>query len=336
MMDGARVRLFREGRGEDQRAFADWLNLSLGRKYDKARISRWESGAERVPVQVAGFLVEQGAGAVKAIQRPVILTVANQKGGVGKTSSAVNFAYLFASEGYRTLFVDLDPQASATAYLGVDQKEAHAAGKTIVSVLKEDARVIDCIIPVLDGKMSMLASTIAAAGLELGLANDPVNGGALVFRRKLAEVQDHFDFIVIDTNPSLSMLTVNALNAADFVLIPVQTEQLASLGLSLLLETVGKIRQNTNPKLEVLGILPTMHTTRNVAEKLALQEIHELFGSKIRIFDPIPRTTKFTQSVMLNQPLVKADPTSPGTDVYRAIAGLVIKHATEEVRHVPA
>jgi chromosome partitioning protein len=333
-MIGPELKTLREGRGMDQRAFAEHLNGQLGRSYDKARISRWESGAERIPALVAKFITAEMSPKALAPKRSVILAVANQKGGVGKTSSAVNLAFLLANSGLKVLLIDSDPQASATAHLGIDQAEAHAAGKTLYPVLRQEKPITDVIVPVCEGLFDLVPSTIALANVDIELASDPVNGGPLAMRERLEPLRDIYNAIVIDCGPTLSMLTVNALNAADQLLVPVQTETLAGLGVSLLLETANKLRRRSNPNLEILGILPTMYTPRNAAEKLTLDELHELFGKVIRIFDPIPRTTKFTQSARAQLPLLKAAPNAPGAEVYHEITRTLINYMIAEDGHV--
>ncbi|UEM25378.1 AAA family ATPase (plasmid) [Skermanella mucosa] len=335
-MIGPELKTLREGRGMDQRTFAEHLNGQLGRSYDKARISRWESGAERIPSQVAKFVAAEMAPKTLRPRRSVVVAVANQKGGVGKTSSAVNLAFLLATAGLRTVLVDSDPQASATAHLGIDQAEAHAAGKTLYPVLRQEKPIGDVIVPVCEGLFDLVPSTIALANVDIELASDPVNGGPLAMRDRLSPLRETYDAILIDCGPTLSMLTVNALNAADQLLVPVQTETLAGLGVSMLLETANKLRRRSNPDLQILGILPTMYTPRNAAEKMTLDELHELFGHVIRIFDPIPRTTKFTQSARAQLPLLKAAPNAPGAEVYHEIARTLINYVTAEDGHVAA
>ena len=156
---------------------------------------------------------------------------------MGKTSSAVNLAFLLANSGLKVLLIDSDPQASATAHLGIDQAEAHAAGKTLYPVLRQEKPITDVIVPVCEGLFDLVPSTIALANVDIELASDPVNGGPLAMRDRLEPLREIYNAIVIDCGPTLSMLTVNALNAADQLLVPVQTETLAGLGVSLLLET---------------------------------------------------------------------------------------------------
>lgn len=320
-MDGAELRATREARGETQQTFADWLNTRLSRKYDKGRISRWETGGEKIPQTVQDLI---RAATLPTRERATIIALSNQKGGVGKTSATVNISAALAALGQRVLLVDADPQASATVHLGVSQAAMSESGHTIYHVMLKDQAAGAAVVRVGDGRFDLLPSTILLSAAETELIAEPM--GTLVLRERLAAVRRDYDFILIDCPPHLGMMTLNALAAADGVLIPVQTEMLALMGVPLLLDTISKVRRRGNPDLSIIGILPTMYTARHTQDRATLTDLETRFGSALRIFQPVPRSTIFPQSVAAGQPTVDVSTdsaiTGPFIEVAKALIGV--------------
>ncbi|TWB26256.1 AAA family ATPase [Nitrospirillum bahiense] len=327
-MDGAALRIAREARGETQQTFADWLNASLGRKYDKGRISRWETGGEKIPQAVIDLLTPRR----RARQTATIIALSNQKGGVGKTSASVNICAALAALGQRVLLVDADPQASATVHLGISQADMSEAGKTTYHVMLKDQATGQAAVPVCDGRFHLLPSTILLSAAETELIAEPM--GTLVLRERLAMVRRAYDYILIDCPPHLGMLTLNALAAADGVLIPVQTEMLALMGVPLLLDTISKVRRRGNPDLSVIGILPTMFTARHTQDRATLADLEARFGGAIRIFTPVPRATIFPQSVAAGQPTIDVASDPATVAPFREVAQALLEADGGDVAHV--
>ncbi|WP_225890100.1 AAA family ATPase [Indioceanicola profundi] len=298
-MDGVELKRIREARGSTQQEFADWLNGRMNRAYDKSRISRWESGKEVIPQDVGTLLAprrqrEQGA---------LVVAVANQKGGVGKTATSVNLAYALASRDYRVLLIDFDPQGSATVHLGVDPVECEEAGQTTYEVLVKGLAATTAVRPVMEGAFDLLPAAVTLAAAEQFLIQDEFG----VFRLRdevLPTLRANYDVILLDCPPQLGRLTMNALIAADRVLIPVQTERLSLMGFTQLMENITRARMR-NPSLSVLGVLPTMFTQRQGQDQRSLSSLKELCG-EIRMFTPVPRATAFANAVEYGVPVLAA------------------------------
>jgi len=305
------LRDFRESRGESQGAFAAWLNGRLGRKYDNATISRWESGAERIPAKVADFLVAE------ANRTARIIAVANQKGGVGKTTTTLNLAYALGELGKRVLVVDADQQATATEGAGLDPMAVQDAHQGLEDVLFGETDIAAAIVA-RDG-FDILPCTIALAEAQIKILLDP-DDGRYILREKLAEVQRSYDFILIDCPPELALITVSALIAADHLLIPTKASRYDVRGIPLIFDTVAKIQRRQNPSLSVLGILPTMFNRNYAVEQQVLSDLQALLAGRARIFPPVPRSTEIDQATYAGELPLKVLPKSHPIGVYRTLA----------------
>jgi chromosome partitioning protein len=244
----------------------------------------------------------------------LIIAVVNQKGGVGKTTTAVNVGSYLASNGKFVLLVDLDPQANATSGLGIDHR---GIDKSIYDALVGSVRLRDVVHPTsIDGyRVAPAHSSLAGAAIEL------VN----VERREsrlaetLLEVRNDYDYIIIDCPPSLGLLTVNGLVASDKVLIPVQAEYYALEGLSQLLGTIELVKNNLRPKLDVLGAVLTMFDGRTKLSEDVMSELYKFFPNKI-FRSVIPRNVRLAESPSFGKPIAHYDPWSKGAKAYERLA----------------
>ena len=254
-------------------------------------------------------------------RQPRILAIANQKGGVGKTTTAVNLAAALVDDGYTVLLVDLDPQGNASTGLGVAQKDrVH----TTYDLLIEDAPLADVICATdIDGLLLAPATNdLSSADIEM-IANEKRSFLLRDALRQPAIDRFEIDYILIDCPPSLSLLTVNAMVAADAVLVPLQSEFYALEGLSQLLLTIREVRQSANPTIRIEGIVLTMFDGRTnlslQVEKDARENLGELVFSTI-----IPRNVRISEAPSFAQPVLSYDPDSKGAKAYRALASELI------------
>jgi chromosome partitioning protein len=260
----------------------------------------------------------------------MIVAIANQKGGVGKTTTVANLAIALGQRGFRVLAVDLDPQASLTFYLGYDETELEECRRTLYHAIFGEAGLEAVLIPGSGRGPDLLPASITLAKAETELLSEP--NGSLVLKELLEPLRPRYDIVLIDCPPSLGMLTVNALNAANGVVIPVKTQLLSLIGLTQILETIRKIRRRANPQLRVLGILPTMHHARHAHDGEVLREIHKHYG-ELRIFDPIPNTTRLARvagaggSGSSDDETGSAAPPSLGHEAYARIAVILTGEA---------
>ena len=242
-----------------------------------------------------------------------VYAIANQKGGVGKTTTAVNVAACIAEAGFETLLVDVDPQGNATVGLGVDRH----SGLGLYDVLTGDAAAADGLRPTAVQSLSVLPSTpdLAAANMELPRAA----GSEQRLRDALAPLRDRFPYILLDCPPSLGPLTVNALVAADRVIVPVQTEYFALEGLAGLLDTLSLIQRELNPRLTIAGMLLTMHDSRTRLAQDVEREVREHFPELV--FDTvIPRNVRLGEAPSHGRPVIHHDPNSSGAIAYFELA----------------
>ena len=257
---------------------------------------------------------EQYVQAASRNELPRVMAVANQKGGVGKTTTSVNLGAALAELGFRVLVIDLDPQGNATTGLGL---EARSFELSMYDVLMRDAAMEDCIEPTTMKSLFVAPATIDLAGAEIELV--PAFSRELKLRKALSSVREDFDYVLIDCPPSLGLLTVNALAAADEVLVPIQFEYYALEGLSQLMRNVHLVSSSLNPNLDVSTIVLTMYDARTkLADEVAL-EVRRHFGNKVcRIV--IPRTVRLSEAPSFGQPITVFDSASRGSVAYRELA----------------
>jgi chromosome partitioning protein len=245
---------------------------------------------------------------------PRVLAIANQKGGVGKTTTAVNLGASLAELGYRVLVIDLDPQGNATTGLGVNARNLDSS---VYDVILHDLPIEDCIEPTNLRNLFLVPATIDLAGAEIELV--PVFSRELRLKRAIATVLDDFDFVLIDCPPSLGLLTVNALAAAREVAVPIQCEYYALEGLGQLLSNIERVRANLNPDLSVTTIIMTMYDARTRLAEQVVEEVRRHFGERV-CRSVVPRTVRLSEAPSFGQPIIVFDPTSRGATAYRELA----------------
>lgn len=252
-------------------------------------------------------------------RRATVVAVANQKGGVAKTTSVASLGAAFAELGRRVLLVDLDAQASLTFSLGVDPDLVEAS---IHEVLLGQAELADVILPCEDG-VDLVPSTIDLAGSEAALLGRPAR--EFVLQQVLEPVLGDYDIIVLDCSPSLGVLTLNALTAADGLIIPMPCEMLSHRGVGQLLDTVRDVQKFLNKGLEILGILPTLYDGRSLHAREVLADVGDRYG--VRVLDPpIPRTIRFAEAPAVGRSILVTARRSKGAQAYRAVAQDLLAH----------
>lgn len=249
----------------------------------------------------------------------VVISITNQKGGVGKTTSAVNLAYYLAKAGKKVLLVDFDPQGNATSGLGVDKDKLNI---TMSDVMLGKKLLKDTIIATDYKNLWLAPSTPHLANTEAELAQAERRFSRL--KVAIESVANQYDFILIDSPPSLSLLTVNGLIAARYILLPVQAEFYALEGLGQLLETMKLVRKNINPTLDLLGVLPTMINSRTSLSQQVYEEIKQHFPGKV-FKQAIPRNIRLAEAPSYGVPIGEYDKWSKGARAYKAVAKEVIE-----------
>ncbi len=259
----------------------------------------------------------EGAGSGARSNRPPlprIIAVANQKGGVGKTTTAVNLGACLADLGYRTLVVDLDPQGNASTGLGINIRGLQAS---MYDVILNDVPIEDCIEASSVRNLFVAPASLDLAGAEIELV--PAFSRELRLKQALAEVREDYDYVLIDCPPSLGLLTINGMAAATEVLVPIQCEYYALEGLGQLLRNVGLVQKNLNPALDVSTIVLVMYDARTKLADQVATEVRNHFGDKVcRMM--IPRTVRLSEAPSFGQPIIAFDPSSRGAIAYRELA----------------
>ncbi len=248
-----------------------------------------------------------------------VIAVTNQKGGVGKTTTCVNLAASLAATKRRVLLVDMDPQGNATMGSGVDKS---AVPRSAFDLLLDEAPLREVIVQVEHSNYALVPSNSDLTGAEVALLEEL--GRELRLRNALEPTRGRYDYIIIDCPPALSMLTVNALTAADAVIVPMQCEYYALEGLSALLETVEKIRRILNPKLKVDGLLRTMFDARNNLSNQVSQQLTRHFGTKV-YSTVVPRNVRLAEAPSHGLPALLYDKNSSGALAYLALAGEILR-----------
>lgn len=247
-----------------------------------------------------------------------IIAIANQKGGVGKTTTSINLAASLAEKGKKVLVIDMDPQGNTTSGLGVDKNNLD---NTIYELILDEVSVSECIIKNVIDNVSIIPANVNLAAAEIELIG--VDRKEFILKNAIDYVKDRYDFILIDCPPSLSMLTVNAMTTANTVLVPIQCEYYALEGLSQLIHTVNLVKERLNPDLAMEGVVFTMYDSRTNLSAQVVDNVKQNFHQKV--FDTlIPRNIRLAEAPSYGMPICMYDPKSAGAESYRSLAQEVI------------
>ena len=252
-----------------------------------------------------------------------IIAVANQKGGVGKTTTATNLSACLAEKGKKVLAVDIDPQGNMTSGLGVDKNEVE---NTVYEMILDECTIQECIQENILENLSLIPSNVNLAGAEIELIG--VENKEFILKESIDQVKDAYDFIIIDCPPSLNTLTVNAMTTADTVLVPIQCEFFALEGLSQLIHTINLVRERLNPSLDIEGVVFTMYDARTNLSLQVVENVKENLNQTI-YKSIIPRNVRLAEAPSHGKPITLYDSKSAGAEAYRELANEVIENAMD-------
>jgi len=267
------------------------------------------------------FLKEKEAAGQEPVKTAEVIAFANQKGGVAKTTTTLNLAVAFAESGYRVLCIDLDPQGNLTMSQGIDPDKVE---KSLYDVLVNDMPISEIIVK---REIDIAVASIDLAGAEIAMSTKI--GRERSLEKALKEVSGDYDFVCIDTPPSLGLLTINALTAANKVIVPVQCEYLSMRGLVQLQNTLRMIQENLNPDVRIEGILPTMLDSRTIHAKEAVEILEENFGDLV-FQSRIKKAIKFAEAPVKGSSVLKYDSDSSAANYYRELAKEVLSHGSSQ------
>ena len=249
-----------------------------------------------------------------------IIAIANQKGGVGKTTTSINLSSCIAAKGKKVLVIDMDPQGHTTSGYGIEKNELE---NTIYELIMGDCTVEDCILKEILPNVSILPSNVNLAAAEIELIG--VKDKDFILKNEIDWVKDNYDFVIIDCPPSLNLLTVNAMTTADSVLVPIQCEYYALEGLSQLIHTVNLVKERLNPELDMDGVVFTMYDSRTNLSNQVVDNVKS--NLKQKVYNTlIPRNIRLAEAPSYGQPINVYDPKSAGSESYMALAEEVINN----------
>ena len=254
--------------------------------------------------------------------RARILAVANQKGGVGKTTATVNLSACFAEKGLKSLIIDLDPQANATTGVGLDPRSLSAS---IYDVLLENVELDEIIEPTTIKGLHIAPSSLDLAGAEIELV--PAFSRERRLRDAMSRVAAEYEVIMIDCPPSLGLLTINGLTAADEVIVPVQTEYFALEGLTQLIKNIGMVQRSLNPDLKLAKLILTMYDARTNLSRDVAREVRAHYGDKV-CWQVVPRTVRLSEAPSFGEPIILYDSSSRAAKAFRDLAKEVLRGAS--------